>query len=300
MYLDLANYDMTKFVAQAIAQIRQERQLANVAKEYDCNGAASVTIPVFSGGQATKHFPGTEIPNYGGGVDKGTIEVTDWDAGTYLDYFLLNKNNFSYDTFVERTGIPAAVCQRMDQTILDALAAANGVLNYDGGSTSLLAMLSDIEAMMDEQELYIPTEDRFLILPAAAKPLFFTDDKMMSNNYVQLQLNNISEGKIGKILGFNLIFLSKIKWGGLESELVDGGANRLWTCYATSKVSIGHASGYGANRSADGTGGVFKTEELAHRGGFFVNAPFSDGAKVLLPKGIVRFSLTTKNYAIAA
>ncbi|MDR3117592.1 MAG: hypothetical protein LBT98_03410 [Puniceicoccales bacterium] len=296
MLFDLANYDMTKFVVQAIAQIRQNRQLANVATEYDCNGASSVTIPVFSGGQATSHVPGADIPDYGGGVTKATITVADWDAGTYLDYFLLNKNNFSYENFVERTGIPAAVCQRMDQTILDALTAASGVPTYDGGTTNLLAILSDIEAMMDEQELYIPMADRYLILPAAAKPIFFTDDKMMSNNYVQLQLNNISEGKIGKILGFNLIFFSKIRWGGLESELVDGGVNRRWTCYATSKVSIGHASGYGANRSPDGTGGVFKTEEMPHRGGFFVNAPFSDGAKVVIPKGIVRFTLTTKNY----
>ncbi|MDR2030196.1 MAG: hypothetical protein LBP65_01880 [Puniceicoccales bacterium] len=300
MYLDLANYDMTKFVAQAIAQIRQKRQLAAVATEYPCNGAASVTIPVFSGGQATRHVPGADIPDYGGGVTKATIGLADWDAGTYLDYFLLDKNNFSYEGFVERTGIPAAVCQRMDQTILDALTAANGVPTIDSGTTNPLSLFADIEAMMDEQELYIPTEDRYLILPAAAKPLFFTDDKMMSNNYVQLQLNNISEGKIGKILGFNLIFLNKIKWGGLESEPADCGANRLWTCYATSKVSIGHAAGYGANRSDEGTGGVFDMEKMAHRGGYFINAPFSDGAKVLLPKGIVRFTIKTKNYSTAA
>jgi hypothetical protein len=106
-----------------------------------------------------------------------------------------------------------------------------------------------------------------LILPAAAEPEFFTNDKMMSNDYVQLQMNNISEGKIGKLLGFELIFLNDIKGGGLKFKIIPGGAQKVWTCYATSKVSIGHALGYGANRSADGTGGIFKVQELANEGG---------------------------------
>jgi hypothetical protein len=297
MYKDLKDYDMTKFTPKFIAQVRQRRQLKNVATEYDCRGAATVTVPIMHGGQATPHAYGSRIPSFGGGVKKDVIKTKEWDAADYLDYFLLDKNNFSYETVVEKTLIPDAVCQRMDQTILDALKAAEELPNIDDPLADPLALFSDIKALMDTQQLYIPEKDRCLIIPAAAQPEFFTNDKMMSNDYVQLQLNNISEGKIGRLLGFELIFLNDIKGGGLEYNITSGGAKRLWTCYATSKVSIGHALGYGANRTEDGTGGIFKVQELANEGGFFINAPFCSGAKVLIPQGIVRFSLETKNYS---
>jgi hypothetical protein len=281
MYIDLAKYDMTKFAPKFIAQVRQKRQLKNVAMEYDCQGAASVTVPIMHGGQAKEHV----------------ILTQEWHATGCLDYFLWDKNNFSYETAVEKTLIPDAVCQRMDQTILDVLNADDKVLKINEPSADPLALFSDIKAMLDSQELFIPQENRCLIIPAAAQPEFFTNDKMMSNDYVQLQMNNISEGKIGRLLGFELIFLNDIKGGGLEYEIVPGGATKIWTCYATSKVSIGHAVGYGANRSADGTGGIFQMENIPHKGGYFINALFCCGAKVLIPEGIVRFSLETKNYS---
>jgi hypothetical protein len=297
MYKDLVNYDMTKFTPKFIAQVRQKRQLKNVATEYDCRGAASVTVPIMHGGKATEHAYNTRIPSFGGGVTKDVIQTREWDAGDYLDYFLLDKNNFSYDTVVEKTLIPDAVCQRMDQTILDALKADDKVLKINEPSTDPLSLFSDIKAMLDSQQINIPQTDRCLILPAAAQPEFFTNDKMMSNDYVQLQMNNISEGKIGRLLGFEIIFLNDIKDGGLVFKITSGGATKLWTCYATSKISIGHAVGYGANRTADGTGGIFKVQEIASEGGYFINAPFCDGAKVLIPNGIVRFTLETKNYS---
>jgi hypothetical protein len=159
----------------------------------------------------------------------------------------LDKNNFSYENVVEKTLIPAAVCERMDQTILDALNIADNLPSIGGENVDPLDLFSDVKALMDSQKLFIPQQDRCLILPAASQPEFFTTDKFMSNNYIQLQLNNISEGKIGKILGYEIIFLNEMKDGGLLHKTMDGGANVLWTCYATSKVSIGHAAGYGAD-----------------------------------------------------
>ncbi|MDR1456648.1 MAG: hypothetical protein LBI34_01145 [Puniceicoccales bacterium] len=119
MYKDLENYDITKFSPKFIAQVRQKRQLGNVATEYDCRGASSVTIPIFRGGRATPHVPGTQIPSFGGGIKKAVINTEMWDAADYLDYFLLDSVNFTYENAVERTLIPSAVCNRMDQTILD-------------------------------------------------------------------------------------------------------------------------------------------------------------------------------------
>jgi hypothetical protein len=233
-------------------------------------------------------------------VQKAVIETWEWDAGDHLEYSDLGAKGLSYETLVENTEIPSKVSDRMDQTILDALDVATDVPTVESTGADPLELFSDIKAMMDSQDVYLPQRDRFLILPAAAQPEFFTNDKMMSNDYVQLQLSNISEGKIGQLLGYQLIFLSEIRNGGLRYQLIDGGANTLWTCYATSKVSLGHAVGYGASRSAKGDGGIFKIQEIASEGGYFINAPFCDGAKVLLPKGVVRFTLKTKNYVKAA
>jgi hypothetical protein len=160
---------------------------------------------------------------------------------------------------------------------------------------SLLSLLSNIKTMMDRDELFIPVEDRNLILPADCEPMFFTDDKFMSNNYVQLQMNNISEGRIGRILGFNIIFINEMKSGGLKYDTIDGGANRIWTCYATSNVCVASAVGYGADRTAGGSGGIFKLQEMANEGGYFINAPFCYGASVVLPNGVIRFTLKTPN-----
>jgi hypothetical protein len=54
--------------------------------------------------------------------------------------------------------------------------------------------------------------------------------------------------------------------------------------------------GYGANRSADGSGGIFTITDVPQMGALFINAPYCDGAKVLVPEGVVRFTMKTKRY----
>jgi hypothetical protein len=252
-------------------------------------------VPIFTSGKATVHLPGSKIPSFGGGVSKTQIDTEMYDAADYLDKFLLDRVNFNYESAVEKTLIPSAVCNTMDQIMIDALNKPDDLPTVAYNSDPL-AMFADIKAIMDAKEKSIPLEDRFLILPAEAQPEFFTNDKFMSNNYVQLQMSNISEGKIGRIIGMQVIFLNNIPIGGLDRIKIDGGANLRWTCYAVSKYCVGQAIGYGGNRSADGKGGVFIVNEEPTYGAIFLNAPFAYGAKVLVPDGVVRFNVTTKNY----
>jgi hypothetical protein len=307
MYKDLEKYDLTKFTDKFIAQVRQKRQLGGIAQEFDCRGASSVTVPIFSAGMAKPHVPGDRIPDFGGKIDKTQISTEMWDAADHLDYFLLDQVNFNYESAVERTLIPAAVCNRMDQIVIDKLnepglddKGKEIVLPTISYNSDLLAMFADIKALMDSEEKYIPLEDRFLVMPAEAEPEFFTNDKFMSNDYIQLQMSNISDGKIGRIMGMQIIFLNNIPTGGLKRVPMDGGANLLWDCYAVSKVCMCQAVGYGGDRSADGKGGVFIVKDDPVYGGIFINAPFAYGAKVLIPEGVVRFNVKTKNYQSVA
>jgi hypothetical protein len=299
MYIDLEKYDLTKFTPKFIAQVRRQRQLGGIAREYDCRGASSVTVPIFSPGMATPHVPGARVPSFGGGIDKTQIHTEMWDASDHLDYFLMDQVNFDYQSAVEQMLIPSAVCNRMDQIMINALNEPADLPTV-ANDTDLLAMFADIKAMLDSEKKYIPLEDRFLVLPAEAEPEFFTNDKFMSNDYVQLQMNNISEGKIGRIMGMQIIFLNNIPTGGLNRKPTDGGASLIWDCYAVSKSCVGQAIGYGANRSASGSGGVFIVKDDPTYGGIFIDAPFAYGAKVLIPDGVVRFNIRTKNYQAAA
>jgi hypothetical protein len=70
--------------------------LGNIAREYDCRGASSVTIPIFSAGMALPHEPGTKIESFGGKIEKTDLQTQMWDAADYLDHFLLDQVNFSY------------------------------------------------------------------------------------------------------------------------------------------------------------------------------------------------------------
>jgi hypothetical protein len=296
MCKDFNDLDMAEFVPKFVAQVRQNRQLKDVATEYDCRGRKSVPVPIVQAGIATHCVHEVDVISSGARVKNDVITTNDWNAAEYLDYHWLYKNNFSYETLMEKTLIADAVCRRMDQTILDALGAAENVLCIREPAEDPLELFVEIKTMLDSQNLCLSQEDRCLIMPAAAWAEFSINDQMMSNNYIQEQICSTFDGKVGKLLGFKLIPMRNIDGGGLKYQITPDGTKKLWTCYATTKVSIGYAFGYGIARTADGTGGIFMLDKVPERCSALINAPFCDGAKVLIPNGIVEFTLETKNY----
>jgi hypothetical protein len=296
MSKDLADYDLTEFTSKFIGQVQQQRQLGGIAREFDCNGAASIQLPIFTVGMVAPYALSETISDSGGDCKIVQIDTDEFCASRYLSDFALGPGKFSYATAVEDTQIPLSVATRMDQTIIDALNNATGVQTINADSGDLLALFAESKEAMDGQALGIPTEDRFLILPMAAMPLFFVNGELAGNHYIQQQIDNIADGKIGCVMGMRLIFLDNIPSGGLSRTIIDGGANLCWTCYAVAKSCLGQALGYGTSRKAYGGGGIFRISDVPERCATFIGAPFACGAKVLIPEGIVRFHLVTKNY----
>jgi hypothetical protein len=136
-----------------------------------------------------------------------------------------------------------------------------------------------------------PVDGRKLILPVAAQKMMFNSEKFMSSLYVQHQMNDIMAGKAGRFLGFDTLFIPNRNRGGLYYEERPDG-KRLYTCYAVCPGAIHSAEGYGGNRVLN-NGGILKVDDMPHRGCVFIYVPYQAGAKVVLPKRIVRFYMLT-------
>jgi hypothetical protein len=204
-----------------------------------------------------------------------------------LDYYELgSRKNLPCEWVDERFKFSEAMARWPDKIILDALMEETQILTMENLSADPLTLLEQIKAELDSRG--IPAEGRCLIVPSAALPMFFSNTKIQP----LLSANDIAEGRIDNLLGFEVIFLM----AGLECQIVSGGANRRWTCYATSRGSIGQVFDFCSDCTADGSGKIFESQEVANRGGYSITVSFRSGAKVLIPERIVRFSLETENY----
>jgi hypothetical protein len=279
MNKNFRDFGMAALTAESIAQIYQRRHLKNVATEYDCQGAGSVGVRI-----AHRRISDNAMKN--------VIVTKEQNVCVHLDYLPMDTD----DLLAVKTILFYGICQCMDQTILDALSEAKNIPLIQDFSEDPLTLFAATKAMLDERQGYSPDENRCLILPAAALPKLLTDGRMMSCGHVRRQLNNIYAGEISNPMGFQLIFLNDIKGGGLEYQITDEGSSRIWTCYATAQAGIGYAVDYGGNRVKGGSEEIFKIQEIANRGGYSATVSFCDGAKILIPEKIIRFTLKTKNY----
>ncbi|MDR2779385.1 MAG: hypothetical protein LBB16_03860 [Puniceicoccales bacterium] len=81
-----------------------------------------------------------------------------------------------------------------------------------------------------------PVEGRKLIIPVSTQKRMFNDEKCMNSLYTKHQMNNIMDGKVGRFLGFDTLFIPNRKQGGLHYDIqVDG--ERIYTCYAVSSCA---------------------------------------------------------------
>jgi hypothetical protein len=243
---------------------------------------------------ATPHVVGADVKDYGGSLRTVMITTSNWDAGTYIDYFLMNDVNFDYKTFVQDRGLPDAISMAADQIVIDALNVDTHMKEfaYDA-SQELVNLFADCKVSLDSAiDDNPPVEGRKLILPAAAQKAMFNNEKFMSSLYVQHQMNDIMGGKAGRFLGFDTLFIPNRKQGGLSYEVRPDG-KRLYTCYAVCPGAVHSAEGYGGDRVLN-SGGIIKIDDIPHKGCLFLYVPYQAGAKVVLPHRVVRFYMLTE------
>jgi hypothetical protein len=104
-------------------------------------------------------------------------------------------------------------------------------------------------------------------------------------------MNNIMDGKAGKFLGFDTLFIPNRKQGGLYYS-TQGDGKRLYICYAVCPGAVHAAEGFGGNRVLN-KGGILKVNDIPHRGCYFIYIPYQAGAKVVMRRRLVRFHMLT-------
>jgi hypothetical protein len=293
MIHNLDKLDIVGYSNKLLAEIQSKQLFSAIVMKHECNGESSIQVAIASGGMATPHVPGAEVKDFGGSVRKVTIITQDWEAGAYIDYFLQDDVNFDYKKFVQDRGLPDAISMVADQIVIDALNVDTHMKEfaYDGGK-QLVDLFADCQCTLDSAiDDDPPADGRKLILPVAAKRAMYNDDKFMSSLYVQHQMNDIMAGKAGRFLGFDTLFVPNRKQGGLMYETQADG-RRMYTCYAVCPGAVHSADGYGGDRVLN-NGGIIKVTDIPNRGCIFIYVPYQAGAKVVLPRRVVRFYMVT-------
>jgi hypothetical protein len=263
MYHGLYGLDITGYSNKLLAEIQSKQLLASLTVKHGCN-------------------------------NKTVLETENWEAGACLDYFLLDDVNIDYKSFVQDRGLPDAVAMRNDQIVIDAMDVDTRIkeLSYKPNQ-SLPDLLTECQNILDGAiDDTPPVEGRKLILPVSAQKAMFNDEKFMSSLYIQHQMNSIMEGKAGKFLGFDTLFIPNRKQGGLHYETQSDG-KRLYTCYAVCPGAVHSAEGFGGTRALN-NGDILKVDDIPHKGCYFIYIPYQAGAKVVLHQRIVRFYMVTE------
>jgi hypothetical protein len=204
MYHGLDGLDIRGYSDKLLAEIQSKQLLTSLTVKHDCNNKSSVQITIATGGMATPHIPGADVKDFGGSVYKTTLHTENWEAGAYLDYFLLDDVNFDYKTFIQERGLADAISMCADQLVIDALNVDTHIKEfpYQPGQ-SLVDLFADCKTTIDSAiDDNPPVEGRKLILPVVAQKAMFNDDKFMSSLYIQHQINDIMSGRF---LGFDTL-----------------------------------------------------------------------------------------------
>ncbi|MDR0741951.1 MAG: hypothetical protein LBE98_00605 [Puniceicoccales bacterium] len=284
MYHGLDGLDIIGYSNKLLAEIQSKQLLTPLTTKHECNNKSSVQIMIATGGIATPHIPGADVKDFGGSVYKTTLETENWEAGAYLDYFLLDDVNFDYKAFIQDRGLADAISMCADQIVIDAMNVTHiREFPYDP-SQPLVDLFANcqnaIDSAMDDNP---PVEGRKLILPVAARDAMYNDDKFMSSLYIQHQMNNLMDGKAGRLLGFDTLFIPNRKQGGLHYDVQPDG-KRLYTCYAVCPGAVHSAEGFGGSRVLN-KGGILKVDDIPHKGCYFIYIPYQAGRRWLYTGG---------------
>jgi hypothetical protein len=274
MYNNFADYYLNSLASEFIKDVNWNRQIESIATSFVRWNDSASFISIFKGLNITSDEPEEDINIHNDAdFDLTQIKTKIHHVQDFLPYARCWHLVPNYENLLGQTSIPHAACEIMDRELIDTLNGQNDLsaVDYDEDP---MALLAGIKKLMDSDEKCIPTEDRFLVLPAEA----------------EVDFSRIFGDKLYEILGMRFVFFNN---PGLKNVAVDGGTNLLWTCYAVSKHSVGEVVGYGEELN----GKPLTVVDSPNGCGICIRTTFAYGAKVLNPKGVVRFNVKTKNHS---
>ena len=273
MAIQVSNAFVTLFDSEVKQAYQGQRMLAGLTRERSGVEGSTVKFPKIGKGTATVRVPQTDVTPLNVSYSQVTATMEDYIAAEYSDIFNQQKVNFNERQELVQV-VSGAIARRMDQVVLDALAAASSpstVGNDIGGTDSNLNVAKMRAAKKALDAKNVPAEGRILVIHANSLDSLLGETEVTSSDFNTVKA--LVQGDINTFLGFNVVTLGDRDEGGLP---IDGSSDR--TCYAFHRDAVGLGIGMGQTSRVD---------YIAEKTSFLVASMFSAGAVAIDDEGIV-------------
>jgi len=273
MAVQISNAFVTLFDSEVKQAYQGQRLLSGVCRERAGVEGSTVKFPKIGKGSATIRVPQTDVTPLNVSYSQVTATMEDYIAAEYSDIFNQQKVNFNERQELVQV-VSGAIARRMDQVVLDALAAASSpetVTNDIGGTDSNLNVAKLREAKKKLDKNNVPGEGRSILVHANNLQSLLGETEVTSADFNTVRA--LVSGEIDTFLGFKFITFGDRDEGGLP---VDGSSDR--TVYAFHRDALGLGIGMGQQSRVD---------YIAEKTSFLVASMFSAGAVAIDDEGIV-------------
>jgi len=276
MAIGISNAFVQLFDAEVKQAYQGARALAGVTRERMNVEGNQVKFPKIGKGVATVRVPQTDVTPLNVTYSQVTASMSDYIAAEYSDIFHQAKVNFDERRELVKV-VGDSIGRRMDQLVLDALAAASSpsTVGTDIGGTGTnlnLAKLLAAKKALDTNN--VPSEGRCMIIHANGLSSLLDEQELTSSDFASVKA--LVQGEIDTFLGFKFITLGDRDEGGLPLPSTR-------TSYAFHRDAVGL-----------GVSMAQKTEinYVPEKTSFLVSSMFSAGAVAIDNEGIVVISST--------
>lgn len=276
MAVSISNAFVTLFDSEVKQAYQGQRLLAGVTRERTGIEGSTVKFPKIGKGSATIRVPQTDVTPLNVSYSQVTATMEDYIAAEYSDIFNQQKVNFNERQELVQV-VSGAIARRMDQVVLDALAAASSpgtVSNDIGGTDSNLNIekLREAKKILDQKN--VPSDGRTMLIHANSLSALLGETEVTSADFASVKA--LVTGDVNTFMGFNFITFGDRDEGGLA---VDGSSDR--TIFAFHRDAVGLGIGMGQQSRVD---------YIPEKTSFLVASMFSAGAVAIDDEGIVKIT----------
>lgn len=275
MAVSISNAFVTLFDSEVKQAYQGQRALAGLTRERTVEGS-TVKFPKIGKGTASIRVPQTDVVPMSTTYSQVTATMEDYIAAEYSDIFNQAKVNFQDRAELVQV-VSGAIGRRMDQVVIDALAASSGtntVSNDIGGTDTNLnvAKLRAAKKAMDAKN--VPAEGRVIIAHANNMDSLLAETAVTSSDFNTVKA--LVTGEVNTFLGFRFVSLGDRDEGGLA---IDGSSDRI--VYAFHRDAIGLGIGMGQTSRVD---------YIPEKTSFLVASMFSAGSVAIDAEGITKIT----------
>ena len=267
---------VTLFDAEVKQAYQGQRLLSGLVRERQNVEGSTVKFPKIGKGSATLRVPQTDVTPLNITYSQVTATMSDYNAAEYSDIFHQAKVNFDERRELVQV-VSGSIGRRMDQLVLDALAASSTSLTVSndigGTDTNLnLTKLRTAKRYLDKNN--VPMDGRCFLVSASGLESLLGETSITSADFNSVRA--LVSGEIDTFLGFKFTMIGDRAEGGLA---IDGSLDRV--CFAYHRDAVGF--GIGMN---------MKTEinYVPEKTSYLVNGMFSAGAIAIDDEGIVKIT----------